>query len=51
MRRVFAKVAKELRAVLDHTTIADAVAEVWSDNELPDTLIQAKGAGSLQKFN
>ena len=50
VRRVFAKVMEKLRAVLDHTTIADALAEVWSDNEVSDTLIQIKEAGPLQKL-
>jgi len=45
VRRVFARVAEELRAVLDNTTVADALAEVRSDNELSGTIVQPK-AGS-----
>jgi len=50
VRRVFAKVAEQLRAILDHTTIADAIAEVWSDYELSETSVQAR-AGPLQRFS
>jgi Rrf2 family protein len=50
VRYVFAKVTEKLREVLDHTTIADALAEVWSDNELPETIVQAK-ADPLQRFS
>jgi DNA-binding IscR family transcriptional regulator len=42
VRRVFAKVAEQLRAILDHTTIADAIAEVWSANGPSGTIIQVK---------
>jgi hypothetical protein len=45
---VFAKVAEQLRAILDHTTIADAIAEVWSANGPSGTIIQVKDP--LQKF-
>ena len=41
VRRVFARVAEESRSILDHTTIADALAEIGSHNEAITPIVQA----------
>jgi Rrf2 family protein len=41
VRRVFARVAEESRSILDQTTIADALAEVRSDNEAVTPMVPA----------
>jgi Rrf2 family protein len=41
VRRVFARVVGESRSILDQTTIADALAEVRSDNEAVTPMVPA----------
>jgi len=41
VRRVFARVAEESRSILDQTTIANALAEVRSDNEAVTPMVPA----------